>query len=168
MNGYYVFLVFFYMTVWSVMLGTMISMFDFIKGLPWPESFLGSKTIRDLVLHIVSTLLCYVLCCIRNTKQLFFVSWFGIFTLILAYVVVVMSLLSYVSSLPASVSPTTPSTSIRSCSGVAAPRSSSRIWAWLPTLLATTSASSLTTLLSLRSLTRRSKCRDRSSRRRSA
>lgn len=90
MNGYYVFLVFFYMTVWSVMLGTMISMFDFIKGLPWPESFLGNKTIRDLVLHIVSTLLCYVLCCIRNTKQLFFVSWFGIFTLILAYVVVVM------------------------------------------------------------------------------
>ena len=90
MSGYYIFLVFFYMTVWSVLLGTMISMFDFIKGLPWPESFLGNKTARDLFLHIVSTLLCYVLCCIRNTKQLFFVSWFGIFTLLLAYVVVVI------------------------------------------------------------------------------
>ena len=60
MQGYYVFLVFFYMTVWSVMLGTMIGMF--------PENFLGGKTSRDLVLHIASTLLCYVLCCIRNTR----------------------------------------------------------------------------------------------------
>ena len=69
MKGYYVFLVFFYMTVWSVMLGTMIGMFDFIKQLPYPENFLGGKTSRDLILHIVSTLLCYVLCCIRNTKS---------------------------------------------------------------------------------------------------
>lgn len=100
MKGYYVFLVFFYMTVWSVMLGTMIGMFDFIKQLPYPENFLGGKTSRDLILHIVSTLLCYVLCCIRNTKsrleerltprQLFFVSWFGIFTLVLSYVVVLV------------------------------------------------------------------------------
>ena len=68
MQGYYVFLVFFYMTVWSVMLGTMIGMFDFIKQLPYSENFLGGKTSRDLVLHIASTLLCYVLCCIRNTR----------------------------------------------------------------------------------------------------
>lgn len=56
------------MTVWSVMLGTMIGMFDFIKQLPYPESFLGGSTLRNLIIHVVCTLICYVLCCIRNTK----------------------------------------------------------------------------------------------------
>lgn len=50
------------------MLGTMIGMFDFIKQLPYSESFLGGNTIRNLIIHIVCTLICYVLCCIRNTK----------------------------------------------------------------------------------------------------
>ena len=56
------------MTVWSVMLGTMIGMFDSIKQLPYSESFLGGETIRNLLLHILSTVICYILCCIRNTK----------------------------------------------------------------------------------------------------
>ena len=58
------------MTVWSVMLGTMIGMFDSIKQLPYSESFLGGETIRNLLLHILSTIICYILCCIRNTKYI--------------------------------------------------------------------------------------------------
>ena len=144
MKGYYVFLVFFYMTVWSVMLGTMIGMFDFIKQLPYPENFLGGKTSRDLILHIVSTLLCYVLCCIRNTKsrleerftprQLFFVSWFGIFTLVLSYVVVLVYAPAHAFR------PSRFSSTRRFCGRMTfAP--SSPASAWRPTRWATTSAS---------------------------
>lgn len=93
------------MTVWGVMLGTMISMFDFINHLPYSDSFLGGKTLRNLILHIVTAIICYVLCLIRDTKyyhlvgfifrKLFFVSWFGIFTLVLSYLVVIMWISSH-------------------------------------------------------------------------
>ena len=86
MKGYYVFLVFFYMTVWSVMLGTMIGMFDFIKQLPYPENFLGGKTSRNTKSRLEERF---------TPRQLFFVSWFGIFTLVLSYVVVLVYALAH-------------------------------------------------------------------------
>lgn len=55
------------------MLGTMIGMFDFVKQLPYPDSFLGGTTVRNAILHIFSTVLCYILCCIRNTKFFYFI-----------------------------------------------------------------------------------------------
>lgn len=56
------------MTVWGVMLGTMISMFDFINHLPYSESFLGGEKSRNLLLHIFTATIGYILCLIRDTK----------------------------------------------------------------------------------------------------
>lgn len=88
--GYYLFLLFFFLTVWGVMLGTMISMVDFLNHLPFPEASLGGPQVRNLLFHVLSGGLCYMLCLIRDTKKLYFVSWFGIFTLILSYLVVII------------------------------------------------------------------------------
>ena len=73
---------------------------DNIKNLNWPESFLGGASSRNLILHLVLTLLIYVVSCIQDVEfprfpfltpsKLFFVSWFGIFTLLLSYVAVMM------------------------------------------------------------------------------
>ena len=49
MWGYYIFLVFLFLTVYGVMLGSMISMFEFIANLPYPENFLGGFKTRSII-----------------------------------------------------------------------------------------------------------------------
>ncbi|KAK8819844.1 hypothetical protein WA538_001949 [Blastocystis sp. DL] len=90
MWGYYIFLVFLFLTVYGVMLGSMISMFEFIANLPYPENFLGGFKTRSIIMYLFTTVVTYVLCLIRDTKKLYFVSWFGIFTLVLSYLVVII------------------------------------------------------------------------------
>lgn len=50
------------------MLGTVISMVDFLNHLPFPETFLGGAKMRNLAFHLLSGGLCYILCLIRDTK----------------------------------------------------------------------------------------------------
>ena len=68
MWGYYIFLVFLFLTVYGVMLGSMISMFEFIANLPYPENFLGGFKTRSIILYLFTTVVTYVLCLIRDTK----------------------------------------------------------------------------------------------------
>lgn len=68
MWGYYVFLVFLFLTVYGVMLGSMISMFEFIANLPYPENFLGGFKTRSILLYLFTTAVTYVLCLIRDMK----------------------------------------------------------------------------------------------------
>lgn len=73
---------------------------DNIKNLNWPETFLGGASSRNLIFHLILTLLIYIVSCIQDIEfprfpnfthsKLFFVSWFGIFTLLLSYLAVVM------------------------------------------------------------------------------
>lgn len=69
MWGYYIFLVFLFLTVYGVMLGSMISMFEFIANLPYPENFLGGFKTRSIIMYLFTTVVTYVLCLIRDTKS---------------------------------------------------------------------------------------------------
>lgn len=100
------------MTIWGIIIGTIvlllffihsqIGVMDNIKNLNWPEDFLGGASSRNLIFHIILTLLIYIVSCIQDLEfprfpflthsKLFFVSWFGIFTLLISYLAVVMFL----------------------------------------------------------------------------
>ena len=78
-NGYYLYLCIYYVTMWGILLGTMvisplrshpkIGVTDNVKALNWSEDFLGGKERRDLYLHIIVSAIILVATCIQGIES---------------------------------------------------------------------------------------------------